>query len=193
MIFTETKLAGAYIVDIDPHKDERGFFARVFCGEEFSARGLDFSIVQASTSFNARCGTLRGLHFQYPPAAEKKYVRCTKGALLDVIVDLRPDSATYLEHIMVELSETTGRGLYIPERFAHGFITLLDETEVAYFIGNAFKPAYQGALRYDDPHLSIDWQLPVSVISDRDRQAPLLDEIGAILEARMNVREPADA
>ncbi|ARP99515.1 dTDP-4-dehydrorhamnose 3,5-epimerase family protein [Pseudorhodoplanes sinuspersici] len=189
MIFSETKLAGAYVVDIDPQKDNRGHFARVFCEDEFSARGLKFSVVQASVSLNAKRGTVRGLHFQYPPAAEIKYVRCMRGALADVIVDLRPESATYLDHLMIELSAENGRGLYIPERFAHGFITLQDGTEVSYFIGNAYTPAVQGALRYDDPHLKIEWPLPVSVISGRDRKASSVFEIGAELKDRMSVRE----
>ena len=189
MIFSETKLAGAYVVDIDPQKDNRGHFARVFCEDEFSTRGLEFSVGQASLSFNAKCGTLRGLHFQYPPAAETKYVRCIRGALVDVIVDLRPESATYLEHLMIELTAENGRGLYIPERFAHGFITLRDDTEVSYFIGNTYTPAAQGALRYDDPHLGIDWPLPVSVISDRDCQASSVSEIEAELQDRMTSRE----
>ena len=190
MIFSETKLAGAYVVDIDPRKDNRGHFARVFCGDEFSAHGLEFSVMQASLSFNAKRGTLRGLHFQYPPAAEAKYVRCIRGALADVIVDLRPESATYLEHLMIELSAENGRGLYIPERFAHGFITLRDDTEVSYFIGNAYTPASQGALRYNDPHLGIEWPLPVSVISDRDRKASSAFEIEAELKDRMSASEP---
>lgn len=189
MIFSESKLAGAYVVDIDPQKDNRGHFARFFCEDEFSTRGLEFSVVQASLSFNAKRGTLRGLHFQYPPAAETKYVRCTRGALVDVIVDLRPESSTYLEHLMIELSAENGRGLYIPERFAHGYITLRDDTEVSYFIGNAYTPATQGALRYNDPHLGIDWPLPVSVISDRDRQASSVFEIEAELKDRMTSRE----
>ena len=189
MIFTETELAGAYIVDIDPHRDIRGFFARIFCGDEFTAHGLEFSVLQASTSFNTRCGTLRGLHFQYPPAAEAKYVRCTRGALLDVMVDLRPESATFLKHVTIELSAESGRGVYIPERFAHGFMTLFDHTEVSYFIGNAYAPAAQGALRFDDARLAIDWPLPVSVISDRDRQAPSVSEIEEVLRSRMSRHE----
>lgn len=189
MIFSETKLAGAYVVDIDPQKDNRGHFARVFCEDEFSTHGLEFSVVQASLSFNAKRGTLRGLHFQYPPAAETKYVRCIRGALVDVIVDLRPESVTYLDHLLIELSAENGRGLYIPERFAHGFITLQDDTEVSYFIGNAYTPAAQGALRYNDPHLGIDWPLPVSNISDRDRQANSVSQIESVLKDRMTTRE----
>lgn len=189
MIFSETKLAGAYVVDIDPQKDNRGHFARVFCEDEFSTHGLEFSVVQASLSFNAKRGTLRGLHFQYPPAAETKYVRCIRGALVDVIVDLRPESMTYLDHLLIELSAENGRGLYIPERFAHGFITLQDDTEVSYFIGNAYTPAAQGALRYNDPRLAIDWPLPVSSISDRDRQAKSVSQIESVLKDRMTTRE----
>ena len=128
MIFTETKLKGAFIVDVERKLDERGFFARSFCQNEFSARGLKSTIAQANVAHNLHRGTIRGMHFQYPPAAETKFVRCTRGAILDIIVDLRPESPTYLEHIAVELSEENMRGLYVPERFAHGYQVLLDGT-----------------------------------------------------------------
>ena len=134
MIFSDTRFAGVSIVDIDRREDKRGHFARVFCSEEFSAHGLRSTFAQASVSFNAKRGTLRGLHFQYPPAAETKYVRCTKGAVFDVIVDLRPELSTYLGHLAVVLSGENGRGLYVPKRFAHGFITLEDCTELTYWI-----------------------------------------------------------
>jgi dTDP-4-dehydrorhamnose 3,5-epimerase len=130
MIFSETILAGAYTVDIDRHHDNRGYFARVFCADEFSAHGLKATVAQGSVSFNAKRGTLRGMHFQYPPATETKFVRCTRGAVVDVIVDLRPESPTYLQHVAVNLSAANGRGLYVPERFAHGFVTLTDDTEL---------------------------------------------------------------
>lgn len=189
MILSETNLAGAYVVDIDHQVDNRGYFARVFCDDEFSDRGLEFSVKQACLSVNAKRGTLRGLHFQYLPATEKKYVRCVRGALVDVIVDLRPESATYLQHLTIELSAESGRGLYIPERFAHGYITLRDDTEVSYLIGNVYTPAAQGTLRYDDPHLRIDWPLPVHVISDRDQQASSFFELEAKLRDCMTARE----
>lgn len=174
MIVTETALAGAYVVDIERHEDVRGHFARMFCAEEFAAHGLDFAVVQASLSYNHRRGTLRGMHFQFPPAAETKYVRCTRGAIFDVVVDLRPESSTFLQHVSAILSAENGRGLYIPKRFAHGFLTLADETEVSYLIGEAFAPNAAGGLHYADPRLAIAWPAEVDVISDRDRNwAPL--------------------
>ena len=131
MIFTETKLKGAFIIDLDRKLDERGFFARAFCQNEFREHGLKPVIAQANLASNARRGTLRGMHFQYPPAAESKLVRCTRGAILDIIVDLRPESPTYLEHISVELNEDNMRALYVPERFAHGYQALRDNTDRA--------------------------------------------------------------
>src|SRR5256714_9081160 len=189
MIFAETKFAGAYTVDIDRREDNRGHFARVFCAEEFSAHGLKPTVAQASVSFNAKQGTLRGLHFQYPPAAETKYVRCTRGAILDLIVDLRPESPTYLEHLAIVLSAENGRGLYIPKRFAHGFITLEDDTELTYLISESHVPNAEGGLRYDDPMLGLDWPLPVRVISPRDTAWKPIIEIEDELKSRMSLAE----
>jgi dTDP-4-dehydrorhamnose 3,5-epimerase len=191
MIFSETKLQGAYTVDIDRREDHRGHFARVFCREEFSAYGLKSMVAQASLSFNAKRGTLRGLHFQYPPAAETKYVRCTKGAILDVIVDLRPESPTYLEHLAVDLSAENGRGLYVPKRFAHGFVTIEDDTELTYLIGESHAPNAEGGLRYDDPMLGVNWPLPVRFISERDTAWNPIVEIEDKLRSRMSISEPA--
>jgi len=188
MIFTQTRLAGVYAVEIDPQSDHRGHFARLFCVDEFRAQGLPFAVAQASVSYNAKRGTLRGLHFQYPPAGEIKYVRCVKGAIADVIVDLRPESPTYLDHAMVRLSAENGRGVYIPERCAHGFITLRDDTEVSYLISSGYAPNLQGAIRHDDPQLRIDWPVPVSVISERDQNASALSSIEAELRRRMAQR-----
>jgi dTDP-4-dehydrorhamnose 3,5-epimerase len=176
MIFTETKLPGAFIVDLEPRGDDRGFFARAFCQREFEAHGLKPLIAQANISFNYRKGTVRGLHFQVPPYAETKFVRCSRGAILDVIVDLRPDSPTYLQHIGVELTAENRRGLYVPERFAHGYQVLDDNTETTYQVGEFYAPAAEGGLRYDDPRLAIAWPLPVTDISDKDRRWPLLSE-----------------
>ncbi|MDA9404493.1 dTDP-4-dehydrorhamnose 3,5-epimerase [Bradyrhizobium sp. CCBAU 45389] len=187
MIFSETILPGAYTVDIDRHQDDRGYFARMFCADSFLAHGLRPVFVQGSISYNAKRGTLRGLHFQYPPAAETKYVRCTKGAVVDVIVDLRPESTTYLRHITVNLSADNGRGLYIPERFAHGFITLTDDTELTYLIGNYYAPGAEGGLPHDDPAIAIAWPLEVRVISERDRRWKRYSEIGAELKAGMSL------
>ena len=174
MIVTETALAGAYTIDVERHEDERGHFGRVFCTDEFAAHGLDFTVAQASLSYNRRSGTLRGMHFQFPPDAETKYVRCTRGAIFDVIIDLRPESPTYLRHVSAILSANNSRGLYIPKRFAHGFLTLVDDTEVSYLIGEAYAPNASGGLNYADPLLAIAWPLPITVISERDRNwAPI--------------------
>ena len=191
MIFSETRLAGAYTVDIDRRNDDRGYFARTFCANEFSAHGLRPVVAQASVSFNVKRGTLRGLHFQYPPAAETKYVRCTKGAVFDVIIDLRPESPTYLEHVAVVLSAENGRGLYIPKRFGHGFITLEDNTELNYFISELHTPNSEGGLPYDDPMLNIDWPLPVSVISARDAAWISVSDVNDDLKLRMRPDEVA--
>ena len=191
MIFSETSLAGAYTVDVDRRKDDRGYVARMFCAEEFSAHGLRSMVAQASVSFNAKQGTLRGLHFQYPPAAETKYVRCTKGAVFDVIVDLRPESATYLEHHSVILSADNGRGLYVPKRFAHGFLTLEDDTELTYLISESHTPNAEGGLRYDDPMLRVDWPGPVRDVSPRDMAWRSIREIESELKFRMGLGEAA--
>ncbi len=191
MIFSETALAGAYVVDIDRREDNRGYFARMFCMEEFSARGLQSMVAQASLSFNAKSATLRGMHFQYPPAAETKYIRCTRGAVLDVIIDLRPESPTYLRHLAVELSAENGRGLYVPERFAHGFLTLVDDTELTYLISESHTPNAEGGFRYDDPMIGVAWPLPVSVISERDTRWTPLAEIEDRLSSRMSIKKIA--
>ncbi|WP_314946295.1 dTDP-4-dehydrorhamnose 3,5-epimerase family protein [Bradyrhizobium cosmicum] len=185
MIFSETILTGAYTVDVDRHQDNRGYFARIFCADTFLAHGLKSVVAQGSISYNAKRGTLRGMHFQYPPAAEAKYVRCSKGAVADVIVDLRPESPTYLRSVTVNLSADNGRGLYIPERFAHGFITLTDDAELIYLISNYHVPGAEGGLSHDDPALAIAWPTDVRVISERDRAWKPYSEIGAELKARM--------
>jgi dTDP-4-dehydrorhamnose 3,5-epimerase len=176
MIFTETALKGAYIIDIEPRADSRGFFARSFCQNEFAAHGLKPVIAQANLAFNHHKGTLRGMHFQYPPAAETKFVRCTRGGILDIIVDLRPESPTYLEHISVELTEDNHRAIYVPERFAHGYQVLRDSTETSYQVGEFYTPGSEGGLFYNDPRLGLNWPLPVSVISEKDQGWPMLDE-----------------
>src|SRR5262245_32030802 len=185
MLFTETALEGAFVIDLAPHADERGFFARTFCQAEFAAHGLKPTIAQANLASNRLKGTLRGMHFQCPPAAESKLVRCTRGAILDVIVDLRPESPTYLQHVAVELTEENHRALYVPERFAHGYQALLDNTETSYQMGEFYTPAAEGGLRYDDPRLGLRWPLPVTAITDKDRSWKLLDEIGPELQQRM--------
>jgi dTDP-4-dehydrorhamnose 3,5-epimerase len=169
MRFIATKLGGAWIIEPDFHEDSRGLFARTFCAREFREQGLVDTFVQCNTSWNARKGTIRGLHYQAPPSSEAKLVRCTAGALLDVIVDLRPDSPTYLQHVGVELTARNRSALYIPEMFAHGFQTLEDSTEVFYKMSESYAPKSARGLRYDDPKLGIRWPLPVASISDQDK------------------------
>ena len=187
MIFTETKLKGAYIIDIDRKADSRGFFARVFCQKEFEAHGLKSVIAQANIAFNVKKGTLRGMHFQYPPAAETKLVRCTRGAILDIIIDLRPESPTYLENIAVELSEDNQRALFVPERFGHGYQALRDNTETSYQVGEFYAPGAECGLLFNDPRLGLQWPLPVSVMSDKDKEWKSLELIEPELKRRMTI------
>ena len=177
MIFTETRLAGAFTIDVEPHEDERGFFARVWDGEEFAQHGLDTRVVQSSIAYNRAAGTLRGLHFQALPFAETKLVRCTRGAIWDVVVDLRPGSPTFLEWVAVELSAENRRTLYVPEQFAHGYQTLEDGSEVWYQMSAPYAPQAARGLRWDDPKLGIDWP-PAErrVISERDLAWPDVDD-----------------
>ncbi|HET6379032.1 MAG TPA: dTDP-4-dehydrorhamnose 3,5-epimerase [Methylocella sp.] len=192
MIFTETRLKGAFIIDLERRTDSRGFFARAFCQREFARHGLKTVIAQANIASNLKKGTLRGMHFQYPPAAETKLVRCTRGAILDIIVDLRPESETYLESVAVELNEENQRALYVPERFAHGYQTLCDDTDTSYQVGEFYTPEAEGGLMYNDPRLSLKWPLPVSVISEKDQKFPLLDEFEQELKRKMSLRsQPA--
>jgi dTDP-4-dehydrorhamnose 3,5-epimerase len=194
VLFTETKLRGAFIIDLERREDNRGFFARAFCQNEFSDHGLKPIIAQANIGFNRRRGCLRGMHFQYPPAAETKVVRCTRGAVLDIIVDLRPESPTFLEHISVELTADNHRAIYIPERFAHGYQALEDETETSYQVGEFYTPGSEGGLRYDDPGLGLTWPLPVSEMSEKDADWPLLADVEPEVRRRMAVDlEPARA
>ncbi len=174
MIFTETELPGAFVIDLERREDERGSFARSFCRNEFAAHGLKPEIAQANIAYNRSAGTLRGMHFQYPPAAETKVVRCARGAIVDIIVDLRPESPTYLRNVAVRLDAENGRSLYVPERFAHGYQTLVDDTETSYFVGEFYTPESEGGLAADDPRLALSWPLPVTAISERDgRWEPL--------------------
>jgi dTDP-4-dehydrorhamnose 3,5-epimerase len=196
VLFTETKLIGAFIIDLERREDDRGFFARAFCQNEFSDHGLKPVIAQANIGFNRRRGCVRGMHFQYPPAAETKVVRCTRGGVFDVIVDLRPESPTYLEHISVELTADNHRAIYIPERFAHGYQALEDETETSYQVGEFYTPGAEGGLRYDDPDLGLTWPLSVTEISEKDERWPLLAKVEPEVRLRMAVdadREPLSA
>lgn len=172
MKFHNTELEGAFILEPEKLEDSRGFFARTWCQQEFEEHGLVPVIAQAKVSYNAKAGTLRGMHFQVAPYEETKVVRCTRGALYDVIVDLRPDSSTYKRWIGSKLTASNYRMLYIPGNFAHGFITLEDDTEVTYLVSEAYRPGAEGGLRWDDPEFKIEWPHPVEVISDKDTSWP---------------------
>jgi dTDP-4-dehydrorhamnose 3,5-epimerase len=178
MEFRATRLPGAYVLDLSLKSDDRGFFARTFCAREFEAHGLRPTVAQCNIAFNHVRGTIRGMHYQVDPSQESKLVRCTRGAILDVIVDLRPGSPTYLQHVAVELTDLNRRALYVPELFAHGYQTLTDDAEVTYQMGDFYAPGLDRGLRYDDPGLGITWPLPVSMISERDARWPLLDVAG---------------
>ena len=187
MIFTETELKGAYIIDLERREDDRGFFARAFCQKEFEAMGSSQSSRRPTSPLTTMKGTLRGMHFQYPPAAESKLVRCTRGAILDIIVDLRPESPTYLQHISVELDEDNHRAIYVPERFAHGYQALRDKTETSYQVGEFYTPSAESGLMYNDPRLKLSWPLPVAVISEKDQKFGLLADIEPEVARRMSL------
>jgi dTDP-4-dehydrorhamnose 3,5-epimerase len=176
MQFTETQLKGAFIVDLEQRQDHRGFFARTFCATEFEAHNLLPTVAQCNLSFNYKKGTIRGMHYQIAPATETKLVRCTQGAIYDVIIDMRPNSPTYLSHIGVELTAENRRALYVPEMFAHGYQALTDGAEVGYQVGSVYTPGYERGLRYNDPAFDIEWPLSVSEISEKDANWPLLFE-----------------
>ena len=173
MIFTETELPGAYVIDLERREDERGFFARAWCAEEFAEHGLSTKLVQANLSFNLRKGTLRGMHFQVDPHAEAKLVRCTRGAVYDVIVDLRPGSDTYKRWVGIELDADSRRAVYVPEGFAHGYQTLEPETETFYQVSEYYTPEAEGGVRWDDPAFGIEWPDPANALmSEKDRSWP---------------------
>jgi dTDP-4-dehydrorhamnose 3,5-epimerase len=172
MRFTPTPLADACVVDPEKIEDERGYFARTWCQREFEEHALDARVVQCSTSFNALKGTLRGLHYQVAPHAETKLVRCTRGAIFDVIVDLRPSSATFLQWFGAELTASNGRMLYIPRGFAHGFQTLANDSEIFYQMTEFYEPSAGRGVRWNDPLVGVRWPLQVTVISEKDRLYP---------------------
>lgn len=185
MRFDPLTLAGAYRIELDRRGDDRGFFARLFCTQEFSDHGLNTVWAQMNTSFSRETGTLRGLHFQRPPRAEAKLVRCLKGAIIDVIVDLRAGSPTYGQHAALELNDDNRSMIYIPHGFAHGFQTLAPETELLYLHSAAYSPAHEGGVHHADPDLGIAWPmpasgLPASALSDRDREFPPLNSVEPI-------------
>jgi dTDP-4-dehydrorhamnose 3,5-epimerase len=172
MLFRALSVSGCFALDIEPRKDERGFFARTFDADEFAARGLVSHFTQSSTSFNRRRGTVRGMHFQSPPYLETKLVRCIAGAVIDVVVDLRRDSPTYLACASIELSSVNRTAVYIPAGLAHGFQTLDDETELLYMIDVPYQPSAAGGVRWNDPAFTVRWPEPVTTISPRDLAFP---------------------
>lgn len=174
MRFFETELSGVFTIELECVEDERGFFARSWCRAEFEAKGLNGALEQCNISYNRLRGTLRGLHFQTAPDEEAKLVRCTRGAIFDVIVDLRPESPTQYRWTSVELSAENHRMLYVPERFAHGFQTLVDDTELFYQMTAQFRPASGRGLRWNDPSLAIRWPIPHPILSVRDANYPLV-------------------
>lgn len=187
MQFVETRLRGAFVIEIEPRSDNRGFFSRAFCQREFQDHGLKPTIAQANIAFNHKRGTVRGMHFQFPPYAETKLVRATRGAIIDIIVDLRPESPTFLQSVSVELSADNHRALYVPERFAHGYQTLEDGTETSYQVGEYYAPGSEGGLSPFDPALRLEWPLPVTEMSDKDRQWATLDRVRDELRQRMTL------
>jgi dTDP-4-dehydrorhamnose 3,5-epimerase len=175
MIFTETPLKGAYVVEVQQLRDERGFFGRSWCKNEFAEHGLNPAIAQSNISLNYVKGTVRGMHYQIAPFREAKVVRCTRGSIFDVIIDLRRESETFMKWFGIELSSENYSMLYVPERFAHGFQTLQDQSEVFYEISQIYSASHARGVRWDDPHFDIHWPLEISTISEKDRLYPDLN------------------
>lgn len=173
MIFTETELPGAFVIDLERREDDRGFFARAWCANEFTEHGLNTRLVQANLSFNGNAGTLRGMHFQREPAAEAKVIRATRGSIFDAIVDLRPDSPTFKRWIGVALTAENRRALYVPEGFAHGYQTLEPDTETFYLVSEYYTPETEGGVRWNDPAFGIEWPNPATpILSEKDASWP---------------------
>ena len=172
MKFTQTPLTGAYIINLEKKTDDRGFFARTWCTQEFGQHGLNPNLVQQNMSLTLKKGTLRGMHFQTPPHAETKVVRCTRGAIYDVIIDLRPNSPTHKHWFGVELTAKNYQMIYVPEGFAHGFVTLTDNSEVSYLVTAFYNPESDSGVRYNDPAFNIKWPIPITTISDKDASFP---------------------
>lgn len=169
MIFVALHISGVWLLEVERHDDARGFFGRTWCAQEFADHGIDCAMLQSSVSWNSLAGTVRGLHFSRPPSREGKLVRCTRGRIHDVILDLRPDSASFGQHLAVVLDQDQRNSLYVPPGVAHGFQTLTDDSEVHYMMTEAHQPELSGGVRYDDPSFRIDWPMAVTRISDRDR------------------------
>jgi dTDP-4-dehydrorhamnose 3,5-epimerase len=174
MLFQETRLKGVFVIGLQKREDQRGFFARSFCVAEFAAHGLSLSTLQCNVACTRRKGTVRGLHYQVPPAAESKLIRCTRGAVFDVAVDLRPTSPTYLQHVAVELSADNYATIFVPPMCAHGYQTLSDDAEVTYQVDACYTADCERGLRYDDPALGLSWPLPPVEVSAKDKAWPLL-------------------
>ncbi|HTJ23518.1 MAG TPA: dTDP-4-dehydrorhamnose 3,5-epimerase [Gemmatimonadaceae bacterium] len=172
MIFSATPLAGAYVVDVEQRADDRGFFARTWCQREFADMGLSHDVVQCNLSHTTRRGTLRGMHWQAAPYGEAKLVRCTRGSIWDVIIDLRPDSPTYTRHFGVELTSVSARALFVPEGFAHGYVTLEDETDVFYQMSQFYEPSAARGVRWNDPAFGIAWPISDPLLHPRDAHYP---------------------
>ncbi|HEY9878170.1 MAG TPA: dTDP-4-dehydrorhamnose 3,5-epimerase [Leptolyngbyaceae cyanobacterium] len=172
MLITATPLKDAFVVELEIREDDRGGFARTFCAKEFEEHGMKPIVAQCNMSYNFKAGTLRGMHYQLSPAAETKLVRCTKGAIYDVIIDMRPDSPTYKQHFGIELTADNRKALYVPEMFAHGYLALTDGAEVVYQVGEFYSPGYERGIRYDDPVFGIEWPIPITVISEKDSKWP---------------------
>ena len=168
MIFHQTDLEGAWLIEPDRHTDDRGFFARIYCQDEFAAHGLDSEMVQGNISYTKAAGTIRGMHYQLPPMMEAKYIRALSGTIIDVIIDLRPWSPTYLKHIGVELSAENRLGIYVPPMFAHGHQALTDDVEITYLVSRFYTPGLERGLRFNEPRFEIEWPVPVTAVSDKD-------------------------
>ena len=176
MRFTKTDPIGACVIDPSPHEDDRGRFMRAWCAREFAEHGLDFAPVQANMGFSLQKGTVRGMHFQAAPALEAKLVRCTRGAIFDVALDLRPTSPSYRKWFGIELSAENGRMLYVPEQCAHGYQTLEERTEMYYMTSAYYTPSAVRGVRFDDPAFSIEWPLAATIVSEQDRNWPLVEK-----------------
>src|SRR5262245_29845750 len=180
MRFTSTPLAGAFVVDIEPRGDDRGFFARAFCMREFEEHGLDARVAQTNMSTNVQAGTIRGLHYQISPALESKFMRCIRGAIFDVIVDMRRDSLTYLQWFGIELTADANNALFVPKMFAHGYQALTGNCAVLYNASDFYTPHLERGIRYDDPAIGIRWPIPVTDVSTKDRSWPLCERREAV-------------
>lgn len=176
MIFKELQLDGVYTVDLEPKEDSRGFYARAWCRDEFGSKGLATDFAQINISYTHKKGTVRGLHYQLPPYGEVKLVRCVRGTIFDVVIDMRPESPTYRQWLGIELSAENRRALYVPENFAHGFVSLTDDCELIYSISSEYHPESERGIRYNDPSIGIQWPIDIDIVSEKDRNLPDLAE-----------------